>query len=230
MFTSIETNKVNFQIMNQIKKSIRDGKLKRGDRLPSERAMAEQLGVSRAAVREAIRSMELMGLVKCVQGEGNFIPESFENSLIEPLSLMFMLNRSKVTEIGELRRALEIESVRLAASKITPKAIKKLNDTIQIILTSENENERVEADREFHNEIAKASENMFLINSLNSLSQIIEEQMAGVRKNITANKKNVEMITVSHKAIVDALAKGDADAAISEMTKHMNDVNQYLKL
>lgn len=230
MFTSISTNKVNFQIMDQIKENIRSGELKMGDRLPSERAMAEQLGVSRAAVREAIRSMELMGLVKCVQGEGNFIPETFENNLIEPLSLMFMLNKSKANEIGELRRALEIEAVRLAASKISAETIKKLNDTITIIVTSNNEKERVEADKEFHYEIAKASENMFIINILNSLSQIIEEQMAGVRENIVTNKENIEMFTVSHRAIVDALAKGDADAAINAMTAHMNDVNKNLKL
>lgn len=230
MFTSIESNKVNIQIMNQIKESIRSGKLKKGDRLPSERAMAEQLGVSRAAVREAIRAMELMGLVNCIQGEGNFIPETFENSLIEPLSLMFMLNKSKVTEIGELRRALELESVRLAASKITPEAIDRLNKTIEVIMTSENETERVEADREFHYEIAKASENMFIINILNSLSQIIEEQMAGVRENIVANKKNIKIITVSHKAIVDALAEGDADAAIDAMSSHMNSVMEHIDL
>ena len=90
MFKQITSNKVNFQIMTQIKESIKSGQLKRGDRLPSERNMSESLGVSRATVREAIRSMELIGLVNCVQGEGNFIAETFDNSLNEPLSLMFM--------------------------------------------------------------------------------------------------------------------------------------------
>lgn len=230
MFTPIASNKVSLLIMSQIKESIRTGKLKMGDRLLSERVMSEQLGVSRAAVREAIRAMELMGLVKCIQGEGNFIQESFENNLMEPLSLMFMLNKSKANEIGELRRALEIESVRLTASKITKETVMKLNETIEVIATSDDERARVEADKEFHYIIAKASGNMFIINILNSLSQIIEEQMAGVRENITANKKNIKIITDSHKSIVKALDEGNVDAAIEAMSIHMNSVMEHLDL
>ena len=89
MFTSIDKGKVYLEIMRQIKEGIRSGQLKKGDRLPSERQMAEQLRVSRATVREAIRSLEIMGLINCVQGEGNFIPKNLDNSLTEPMSLIF---------------------------------------------------------------------------------------------------------------------------------------------
>ena len=111
MFTSIDKGKVYLEIMRQIKEGIRSGQLKKGDRLPSERQMAEQLGVSRATVREAIRSLEIMGLIRCVQGEGNFIPDNLDGSLKEPMSLIFLLNQGSIDDITELRRALELEAV-----------------------------------------------------------------------------------------------------------------------
>lgn len=229
MFKQIASTKVNFQIMNQIKDNIRSGELQLGDRLPSERTMAEQLGVSRATVREAIRSMELMGLVNCVQGEGNFIPESLENSLIEPLSLMFMLNRSHENEIGELRRALEIEAVRLAAAKIGKAEVKRLADYVEVMESSEKKAERVEADHGFHDQIAKASGNMLIINLLNSLSQIIEEQMTGVRANLIIDDNNLHAINRQHRAILEAVSRGDVEASIAAMTDHMDYVNRRLK-
>lgn len=229
MFKQIASNKINFQIMNQIKENIRSGELQLGDRLPSERAMAEQLGVSRATVREAIRSMELMGLVICMQGEGNFIPESLENSLIEPLSLMFMLNRSHANEISELRRALEIEAVRLAASKISVGEVKSLEENLDVMENSDIKRKRVEADHAFHNQIAKASGNMLIINLLNSLSQIIEEQMAGVRANLILDDNNLHSINRQHRLIFNALKQRDMDEAIAAMTNHMDYVNRRLK-
>jgi GntR family transcriptional repressor for pyruvate dehydrogenase complex len=229
MFKQIASSKINFQIMNQIKEKIRSGELQLGDRLPSERTMAEQLGVSRATVREAIRSMELMGLVICVQGEGNFIPESLENSLIEPLSLMFMLNRSHANEISELRRALEIEAVRLAAEKISEGEVKRLEESLDIMENSDIKRNRVEADHAFHDQIAKASGNMLIINLLNSLSQIIEEQMAGVRANLILDDNNLHVINQQHRLIFKALEQRDRDEAITAMTKHMDYVNRRLK-
>jgi GntR family transcriptional repressor for pyruvate dehydrogenase complex len=229
MFKQIASSKINFQIMNQIKENIRSGELQLGDRLPSERAMAEQLGVSRATVREAIRSMELMGLVICVQGEGNFIPESLENSLIEPLSLMFMLNRSHANEISELRRALEIEAVRLAAEKISAGEVKRLEESLDVMENSDIKRKRVEADHAFHDQIAKASGNMLIINLLNSLSQIIEEQMAGVRANLILDDNNLHAINRQHRLIFNALEQRDMDEAIAAMTNHMDYVNRRLK-
>ncbi len=229
MFKQIASSKINFQIMNQIKENIRSGELQLGDRLPSERAMAEQLGVSRATVREAIRSMELMGLVICVQGEGNFIPESLENSLIEPLSLMFMLNRSHANEISELRRALEIEAVRLAAEKISVGEVKRLEESLDVMENSDIKRKRVEADHAFHDQIAKASGNMLIINLLNSLSQIIEEQMAGVRANLILDDDNLHAINRQHRLIFNALEQRDMDEAIVAMTNHMDYVNRRLK-
>ena len=99
MSTPIRNPKAYDQVIEVIKDKIKKGKIKKGDKLPSEREMAESLGLSRASVREALRALEVIGLIESIQGAGNYIRTNFDNSLIEPLSLMFMLQESSVKEM-----------------------------------------------------------------------------------------------------------------------------------
>ena len=89
-----------------------------GDKLPSERELCEQLNVSRTSVREALRIFEILGIIECKIGEGNFIKDSFEDSLLEPLSMTFMLHGSKTGEILDLRKFIEPGMAALAAKNI----------------------------------------------------------------------------------------------------------------
>lgn len=228
MFKQIESNKVYIQIIEQIKDSIRNGQLKKGDRLPSERKMSEQLGVSRATVREAIRSLEIMGLVKCIQGEGNFITDNLENSLIEPISMMFILNQGKINEIGELRRALELEAVEIASKKISNSSINILRELCETIENGNNEAIRAEADKQFHYEIAKASENILIINILNAASFLVENFIKDIRVKILAGEENTDIINSQHRCILDALESRDTEKAVYSMQKHMELINRFI--
>lgn len=229
MFKQIQSNKVYSQIINQIKGSIKNGELKRGDRLPSERNMSEQLGVSRATVREAIRSLEIMGLVQCIQGEGNFITNNLENSLIEPISMMFMLNQGKINEINELRRALELESVKLASRKISDNSIKKLEELCDIMESSDDESEKAEADKKLHYEIARASENILIINILNASSLLIENLIKDIRIKILKHENNTKIINTQHRLIVNALKNKDTESAIKNMQIHVELINKFIE-
>lgn len=228
MFKQIESNKVYIQIIEQIKDSIRNGQLKKGDRLPSERKMSEQLGVSRATVRESIRSLEIMGLVKCIQGEGNFITDNLENSLIEPISMMFILNQGKINEIGELRRALELEAVELASKKISDSSINMLRGLCETIENGKNEAIRAEADKQFHYEIAKASENILIINILNAASFLVENFIKDIRVKILAGEENANIINSQHRCILNALESRNTEKAVNSMQKHMELINRFI--
>ena len=92
MFKEIRDERAFNGILNQIIENIQNGSLKAGDALPAERTMAEIMGVSRPAVREALRALELLGIVKPVPGGGNYITEDLDTWLIEPLSILFKLN------------------------------------------------------------------------------------------------------------------------------------------
>lgn len=120
MFRKIEKENPFEEILDQIIENIKEGTLKKGDALPAERNMAEALGVSRPVVREVLRTLALLGIIKTVWGGASYVSENLENSLIEPLSILLRLNNSSVYHNQQLRSALEVEAARLAARNCTP--------------------------------------------------------------------------------------------------------------
>lgn len=120
MFKEIGEERPFNGILKQIIENIQSGKLKSGAALPAERTMAETMGVSRAALREALRALELLGILKSVPGGGNYITEDLETWLIGPLSVLFQLNNGRLRQNQQLRAALERENAILAARKCTP--------------------------------------------------------------------------------------------------------------
>ncbi|MCT4631589.1 MAG: FadR family transcriptional regulator [Firmicutes bacterium] len=228
MFKKISNNKVYNQIITQIKENIKTGQLQKGDRLPSERNMSEQMGVSRATIREALRSLEIMGIIKCVQGEGNFICDNLDNSLIEPLSMMFMLNQGKLNEINELRRALELEAVKLASERISEESVKIIEDLCETIVSSKDESKRAQADKKFHYEIAKASGNVFIMNILSASSSLMENFIKDVRTMMLMEEKNIDIINEHHRGIVEGLKNRDSKLALKYMKAHMDMINSFV--
>ena len=89
MLSPVKSTKIYEMVMEQIKDIVKKGELKSGDKLPSERDLCEKLEVSRASIREALRALQMLGLIESKHGEGNFINENIENSLLEPLSIFF---------------------------------------------------------------------------------------------------------------------------------------------
>ena len=120
MFKEIRDERTFNGILNQIIENIQNGSLKAGTALPAERTMAETMGVSRPAVREVLRALELLGIVKPVPGGGNYITEDLDTWLIGPLSILFKLNNGYLRQNQQFRAALEREAAILAARKCTP--------------------------------------------------------------------------------------------------------------
>lgn len=230
MFTPIKNTKVYEQVIDQIKSMIENGKLKRGDKLPSERDLVEQLGVSRASIREAIRVLEIIGLIDCKQGEGNFIKQSFDNGLFEPLSVMFMLNDGKTNEIFELRRVMEIETAALAAKRITEEELEELNSLIKEMDTAQSEEERAKIDKKFHYNITHASRNFLIVNILNTVSTLMDAFIKNAREEILKNDIDKSVINNQHKEIYKALFEHNSVKAAKAMGKHMDLVGENLKL
>ena len=184
MFMPIKNAKVYEQVIEQIKTMIISGSLQKGDKLPSERELVDQLKVSRTSIREALRALEIVGLIKCKQGEGNFIRDNFDNSLFEPLSLVFMLEKSNKEDIIEVRRIIEVEAAALAAKRITEDQLKNLEYTIDEIKNIEDEKILLKLDKNFHYEIAQASNNFILLNIINSCSTLIDSLIQNARYKI----------------------------------------------
>jgi GntR family transcriptional regulator, transcriptional repressor for pyruvate dehydrogenase complex len=230
MFTPIKNTKVYEQVVNQIKGMIISGDLKKGDKLPTERDLAEKLQVSRATVREAIRALEVIGLVESRQGAGNYIKESFEDTLVEPLSMMFMLEESNPQEILELRTVLELETAVLAARKITDEELEELKSLIDKINETTDEDLSVAIDKKFHYTIAKASKNLLIMSVLNVISQLIDEFIKDSRKKILTDEKNRPALIKQHELIYKALANKDVNLAYEAMKGHFNLIEDYMHI
>jgi len=228
MFKEIPHKKIYLQILEQIKENIIEGNLKKGDRLPSERQWSKQLGVSRATIREAIRALEMIGLVKCKQGEGNFIADNFEDTLTQPLTIMFWLSNGKISEIQELRRTLETESAMLAAEHMTSEKYDILENICTTIEIETDEAVRATLDKRFHYEIAMASENTLIKNVLTSSSSLIEALIKDIRVAILTDPKQGALIDRQHRNILIALSNGEPRKAAMAMSQHMDLIDDFV--
>lgn len=217
-----KTPKVYDQVIDQIKNKIKSGELKKGDKLPSEREMAESIGVSRASIREALRALEVVGLVESRQGAGNYIRTDFENSLFEPLSVMFMLQESSPKEMYDLRETLELQCAKLAARNIEDNEIELLTVILDRMYVAESEKESLELDIKLHYLIARASRNVLLINVLQVISELMDEFIEKFRMQILHEGNTKENLLEIHENLVRALKFRDESKVCKAMQEHFD--------
>lgn len=229
MFSPIKNTRVYEKVIEQIKEMIITGTFKKGDKLPSEREMAESLQVSRTSIREALRELEIMGLIESRQGEGNFIKSSFENTLLKPLSTIFLLKESNSDEILELRNIIERGSVVLAAERITDEELAEMELLFDESLKSDLKDTLVDVDIDFHYKIAQASKNFLILSILNAISFLIEAFIKDIRRNVITKEENINMLIQQHRDILSALKNHDPVAAEKAMLDHLQYVNTQMK-
>lgn len=230
MLSPIKNTKVYEQVIEQIKAMIADGTLRKGDKLPSERDLVEQLQVSRTSIREALRAMEIIGIIECKQGGGNFVRENFENNLFEPLSIMFMLEKGHPKEIIELRKIIEVETVALAAQRITEEELESIGNIVEDLKQSTNEEAAVKIDKRFHYEIAKASKNSLIISILNAISSLIDAYIKDARTKILVKESNRVLLSNQHEKVYIALKNHDSAEAVKAMAHHLDFANRYMSM
>lgn len=222
MLTNIKTPKVYDQVIEEIKNKIKKGEIKKGDKLSSEREMAESLGVSRTSVREALRALEVIGLVESRQGAGNYIRTNFNNSLFEPLSIMFMLQESSPKEMYDLRETLELQCAKLSAKNIEDNELELLTAILDRMYVAESEEESLELDIKFHYLLAKTSRNVLLINVLEVISQLMDEFIKKSRMQILHEGNTRENLLEIHENLVRALKCRDELKVSSAMKEHFD--------
>lgn len=229
LFKPIKSTKVYEQVIEQIKSMIVNGNLKKGDKLPSERELVEHLQVSRTSIREALRALQIIGLIECRQGEGNYIRNNVENSLFEPLSIMFMLQESTPGEIIEIRKILEVETAALAAQRISSEEIESLEILIKALKGSSSENDSVKIDKKFHYLIAQASRNFLIVNILNAISSLMDSYIKEARKRILLDENNRGLLSKQHEDVYEALRARNSKKAAEAMKRHLDFANEYYK-
>ena len=228
MFREIGEERAFDGILKQIIENIQTGNLKAGAALPAERTMAETMGVSRPAVREVLRALELLGIVKSVPGGGNYITENLDTWLIGPLSILFRLNNGYLRQNQQLRAALERETALLAAKKCTPLDAAELWMILARLDAAEDEKTRGKLDQELHQKIARIADNPMLYSVLSAADQLTENIIEGTRDYIMKKNQSASVVDEQHHKLVEAIINGNAEEAELAMSQHMETIEQYL--
>jgi GntR family transcriptional regulator, transcriptional repressor for pyruvate dehydrogenase complex len=214
-------DKVYRKIISDIQNQIVSGQLQLGDKLPTERTLVLTYNVSRSSVREALRTLEIIGLIESRHGDGNYIADNISDFCFEPISLSFQLQKGKIEDIYELRNMFEIRSSILAAKNITDnekQELKKLLENFNNISSAEN---FVELDKEMHKSIAKYSKNILLLTLYNALEKLIE---FSIDYKSTTTPEDNSLINI-HKNLCKAIINMDPIAAKKYSEEHSNIFN-----
>ncbi len=160
MLRVVEKKRAYEDIVRQVIALIEEGKLKRGDHLPSERELTEAFKVSRTTVREAIRTLESMKLLQSRQGNGTYVLASSEEALIQPLAAALFNKKDDIRDIFYIRKIIEPHVAELAAENATPQEIEEMERILrkQEECIGHREN-IIETNSAFHNLIVKATKN-----------------------------------------------------------------------
>ncbi len=216
------------EIVNQIIENIQRGELKRGESLPAERTMAESMGVSRPVVREALRSLEFLGIIKTVRGGANYISEDLENCLVGPLSILFRLNHGNVQQAQQLRSALERKAAFLAAQNCTKLDAAELQLIIAKLDAAEDEKTRGDLDRDLHEKIGKIAGNPMISSVMDASAQITESIISGIRAYIMQKNHSAAEVDDQHRMLVEAIVNHREREAEQYMEEHMLTIEKYI--
>lgn len=211
------------QVAERILGLVRGGDLRPGDQLPPERDLAVTLGVSRPSLREAMRGLQLLGVVKARQGGGAFISSLEAAELLAPLQFLITLDERNVDSLYDVRVLVDGEIGRRAAPLITPQGLELLRDSIaeQRALLRDPEAFHV-ADMAFHQLIFGACGNPILGRIATSLYVLGMEY----RRLAWKRPRVLQHSIADHEAILQALMLHDADAAGAAMAQHMRNVHR----
>lgn len=208
------------QIADKIQQMVMDGELMPGDRLPSERQLAEQLNVSRNMIREAAALLEERGIVSVQTGSGIYITEASIDTVARTFSLYAQRKQVTVAQMFEVRWMLELENARLAATNALPKQIEQLAATLkEMEETKSNLEKFTKTDIRFHQQLAYASQNPLFPVLLDTITDLLHEQALLA----TAVDGALENALQHHRNILAAVQNKDAQTAREAMKTHLED-------
>jgi GntR family transcriptional repressor for pyruvate dehydrogenase complex len=226
---SINKKKLADSVIDEIKRMIKSGELKEGDKLPNQNAFAAQLGVSRTSLREALSTLTRIGVIEQRPGYGTVfrsrIPALFTDHLAPPL----ISDKQATIELIEARRFIEIGAAELSVKNASPEQINEMRLLIKEMTRSLKEgriDDYIEQDVAFHFSIAKASHNRFLVNLFVTIRGFMEQYM---RESFHLLPWMLERSLKFHQNIYQAVKGGSHSKAVFQMKKHILDVQRAIQ-
>lgn len=218
----VKNDRLYMKVAEQLRNLIETEVIKPGERFPSERELADQLGVSRPTVREAMIALELTGVIEIRSGSGIYASKT------KPAS-KFLLNDTGIGpfEVLEIRQIVEAEACALAADRITDVELAQLQQTLKDMEEEEKQADASEkADQRFHEIIARSCQNSAIESVISWLWKLRNESMLSTAFLARIRKEGIHPSISEHQAIYEALAARDANAARIAMKKHLESATE----
>jgi GntR family transcriptional regulator, transcriptional repressor for pyruvate dehydrogenase complex len=224
MYKILRTSRLYEQIIEQIEGFILAGELKPGDQLPAERELAQRFGVSRTAVREAVKALREKGLVEAFSGRGTFITDGTSQAMRQSLDLMMKISQPDGgVHLAEMRLILEPGIAALAATRVEEQHLTAMREAIAVMDGArQNPDAFIEADLDFHLALAEAAANPLILSLLDSIVGLLREQ----RMRIFNVEGGPERGQFHHKRILAATESRDPERARQAMHAHLEQVRE----
>ncbi len=224
-FRALEQRRTFEQIIVQIEEKILSGELKSGDRLPSERELADTFGVSRSSVREALRALEMFGVVIARRGTGasagSIVADTAQNGLESALRLHTALSRIPTEDIVDLRAVLEGHAARRAATQPEPRDTGTLREIVEGMRKADKPETYNGLDTDFHVELARVSGNALAPVLMEALRGTVVRDMIRGFAALDDWKSERDRLVTEHEQIINLIEQGDADAAAEAVETHI---------
>ncbi|GAB2556239.1 FadR/GntR family transcriptional regulator [Gracilibacillus alcaliphilus] len=205
-------------IIQEIKQYIIEHNLKAGDKLPAERKFMEIFGVSRSVIREALSYLENTGVIRVRQGQGAFLNKTNIENLLDNFFFLWQINGGNISDIQSLRAIFETSAIDEIYRQKQEDALLTLKQQVQTSRHATTETERKEADRNFHSQLLKATNNELFI----QISHMITSYFFSVAAHITLTEKEFHTLHDEHEEIVDLLIEGNIEEAKRKLTIHID--------
>jgi len=218
LFRSIGSkDKLVDRVAGEIQRMVLQGELPPDTKLPPEVEFAEQIGVSRTVLREALRALAHKGLLETRQGVGTIVRQPTVDQISEPLGMLLSSEGITLDHIHQVRTILELEIAPLAANQATEEDIEALRRLAWSMVHSDDVKEFADLDGDFHTTLAKMSQNPLLVVLLNSIRDVIQE----VRLHVSGHPALRKTVIRDHKRLQEAVAARDPEAARQAMAEHL---------
>ncbi|WP_027365359.1 FadR/GntR family transcriptional regulator [Desulfotruncus alcoholivorax] len=218
-------------IVAQIRQLIQEGSLSPGDQLLPERQLAEKLGVSRSALREALTALDSMGYIDITPGGGAYIKKMGMESMVEPLAAIMLKERENVFELLEARKILEVEIVKLAAQRASKSDLYQIREAAAEMHNEViNNRDAHEPDVNFHLALARASQNSILYNIMTMLAGLMKEAYGPSRNELLKDPEQNQIWCEQNFKIYEAVKNNNPDLASKLIREHLQMAEDKLKV
>ncbi len=224
-FTAVRKTRLFEGVAQQIQRLIVDGALKPGDKLPPERELAERFAVSRGSVRDAIRTLELVGLVVPRQGEGTVVADVSPEAVVMPIASVLGRKRELISELLDIRKMIEPALAARAAVHASPEEIARLEGILRRQREKTLRGEpAVEEDTEFHYVIALAAKNGVVRRVIDVLMRLLRETRARSLQTHGRPQRSL----AGHRRILEAIKRRDPEAAERAVRQHVEQIEEIV--